>query len=270
MPHPLAVVIPHHHRGDLLPRALAAVEGWPRVVVDDGPAGRPSPALPEDVLLLRTAGDQGFARAVNLGLHAAERELGAERVLLLNDDAVPQPGCVEALLAAAGPGVGAVGPLLWGLQGLESAGITLSRWGRVRQITRVPPRLTAVGALSGACLLVPAWARFDPDFPHGFEDLALCRDLRARGLRVLVQPAARCLHVGGASLPRASRRAQRHAVAGHLRLVDGGWRGGVALGLALAQVLREGGPPDRLLGIAEGWRDWHNRTRAASPGPDHA
>lgn len=266
----MAVVIPHHHRGDLLPRTLAAVQGWPRVVVDDGPSGRPSPALPEDVLLLRTAGDQGFARAVNLGLATAESVLGAERVLLLNDDAVPEPGCVEAMLAAFGPQVGAVGPLLLGPQGLESAGIRLSRWGRVRQITQTPERLTQVGALSGACLLVPAWARFDPAFPHGFEDLALCRDLRARGLRVLVQPAARCLHIGGASLPRASRRAQRYAVAGHLRLVDGGWRGGIALGLALAQVLREGGPPDRLLGIAEGWADWRFRHREPPAGPERA
>jgi len=30
----------------------------------------------------------------------------------------------------------------------------------------------------------------------------------------------------------------------------------VAVGLAVAQVVREGGPPDRLLGVAEGVRDW--------------
>lgn len=256
MASPLVVVIPHHHRADLLPQTLRAVEGWPRLVVDDGPAGRPSPALPDDVLLVRSPGDQGFARAVNLGLEVAQRQLHAERVLLLNDDAVPEAGCLDALLDAWQPDVGAVGPVLYGAAGVESAGVHLGRWGRVRQITQPPTRRTEVGALSGACLLLPAWARLDPAFPHGFEDLALCRELRARGLRVLVEPAARCAHLGGASLPRASRRAQRYALAGHLRLVGGGLKGGLAIGLALAQVLREGGPPDRLLGIAEGVGDW--------------
>jgi GT2 family glycosyltransferase len=119
----------------------------------------------------------------------------------------------------------------------------------------VPLRVTEVGGLSGACLLVPAWARLDPAFPHGFEDLALCRDLRARGLRNLVVPHARCRHLGGATLGRTTRRAQRHALVGHLRLVGGGWRGGVAVGLALAQIAREGGPADRLLGVALGLAD---------------
>ncbi|MCK6501967.1 glycosyltransferase [Myxococcota bacterium] len=258
---PLAVVVPHHHREDLLPAALAAVARWPRVVIDDGPTGRPPVPVAPDVVCLRTAGDQGFARAVNLGLAYAETVLGAERVLLLNDDAVPEPGCVEALLAACGPRVGAVGPVLLGAQGIESAGVELARWGRVRQRTRAPLRVTEVGALSGACLLVPGWARLDPAFPHGFEDLALCRDLRARGLHNLVVPHARCRHLGGATLPRTTRRAQRHALAGHLRLVGGGWRGVVAVGLAVAQVAREGGPADRLLGIAEGLADgwWPRR-----------
>lgn len=256
MPTPLVVVVPHHHRDDLLPAALAAVDAWPRVVVDDGPAGRAPVPLPPGVLRLRTAGDQGFARAVNLGLAHAEVALGAERVLLLNDDAVPEPGCVQALLEACGPTVGAVGPLLLNERGVESAGVELARWGRVHQRTAPPPGVTEVGALSGACLLVPAWARLDPAFPHGFEDLALCRDLRAAGLRNLVVPQARCQHLGGASLPRTSRRAQRHALNGHLRLVGGGWRGAVAVGLALAQVAREGGPPDRVLGVAQGLLDW--------------
>lgn len=256
---PLVVVVPHHHRDDLLPVALAAVAAWPRLVVDDGPAGRASPDLPDDVILLRTAGDQGFAQAVNLGLAHAETALGAERVLLLNDDAVPDQGCVAALLAAAGPDSGAVGPVLISDGLVESAGVELSRWGRVRQRTHVPLRVTEVGAISGACMLLPAWARLDPAFPHGFEDLALCRDLRRLGLHNRVVPHARCRHQGGATLGRATRRAQRHALSGHLRLVGGGWRGWVAVGLALAQIGREGGPSDRLLGVVEGVGDWHRR-----------
>jgi len=254
------VVIPHHHRADLLPAALAAVAGWPCIVVDDGPSGRPSPALPAAVDCLRTAGDRGFAATANLGLSRAQAQ-GAGWVLLLNDDAVPELGCVEALLAAGGPQVGAVGPVLLGPQGVESAGVGQRWWWRVRQHREVPSSIREVQGLSGACLLVPAWARFDEAFPHGFEDLALCRHMQWLGLRCLLVPQACCQHLGGASLGRATAAAQRHAVHGHLRLTGGGWRSPAVLGLALAQVLREGGPRDRLGGIVQGWWDWRRGPR---------
>lgn len=254
---PLGVVIPHHSRADLLVLALRAVAAWPRLVVDDGPAARPSPVLPPGVELLRTTGEQGFARSCNLGLEHAQRRWGVPWVLLLNDDARPEPGCVEALLEAARAGAGAAGPLLLDESGrVESAGLRLERWGRVRQITRPPGRNTQVDALSGACLLVPADARLDPRFPHGFEDLALCRALAGAGRPCVLVPGARCVHRGGATLARRARRAQRHATHGHLRLVGGGWRSPLVLGLGVLQVLREGGPAGRLLGIAEGWRDY--------------
>ncbi|MCB9780457.1 MAG: glycosyltransferase family 2 protein [Alphaproteobacteria bacterium] len=252
----LVVVIPHHSRADLLPATLAATAAWRRLVVDDGPAGRPSPDLGPDVELLRTDGELGFARAVNLGLAQAQAT-GAERVLLLNDDAVPAPGCVEALLDAFQPGVGAVGPVLWGPDGaVESAGLDHRWWGRVRFRRTVPAATTAVGALSGACLLVDSATRLDPAYPHGFEDLALCRSLRDAGRLCLVVPHARCDHLGGGTLSRVSRAAQRHGVHGHLRLEGGGWRGAVVVGLATAQILREGGPPERFVGLAQGLRDW--------------
>ncbi|RME21098.1 MAG: hypothetical protein D6798_18930, partial [Deltaproteobacteria bacterium] len=79
------------------------------------------------------------------------------------------------------------------------------------------------------------------------------------GELTIVVPAARCRHLGGGSLDRRSRRAQRHAVSGHLRVVGGGWRTPVVLGLAVGQVLREGGGVDRLQGVAEGWADWRRR-----------
>lgn len=262
----LVVVVPHHSRDDLLPRALEAVSGWPRLVVDDGPPGRQGPALPADVLRLRSPGELGFAGAVNLGLAYAEQVLGAELVLLVNDDAIPRPGCVTALLEAWGPGVGAVGPVLHGAEGLESAGIDHRWWGRVRQRGRVPDRPREVDALSGACLLLSASSRFDPAYPHGFEDLALCRALRRGGARCLLVPQAICDHLGGGSLDRRSPAAQRYAVAGHLRLVGGGWRVPVVLGLALVQVLREGGPPARLRAILQGHADWRRRADRPSSG----
>ena len=256
---PFAVVMPSHGRGDLLTGAVAAVAGAPVLLVDDSPGGLSAAAVPAGVRLLRTRGDEGFAAACNLGLAAAEAD-GFGHALLLNDDARPAPGCVTALLAAleAEPRAAAAGPILFGVDGrIESAGLALGRRsGRVHQRTHLPAAPTAVDALSGACLLLEASLRFDPDYHFGFEDLELGRRLRAAGRSLLVVPAARCLHLGGGSLPRCSREATRHAVAGHLRLVgDRPWRRGLVLWLAFAQILRERGPVGRIAGALEGWRD---------------
>ncbi len=258
------VVVPCHHRTDLLERALRAVSGQEVIVVDDSVDGR---VRPSGALRVRTSGEVGFAAAVNLGLDEAARR-GASHVFLLNDDAAPAPGCLDLLARHWGPGVGAVGPLLYGPEGLESAGFELSWWGRVRQRRSLGPvddgqgsalragEVREVEALSGAALLVSVESRLDPAYRHGFEDLALCRSLRQRGKKILLVPEARVMHLGGATLGRATRQAQRHAVAGHLRYLGGGWRGGLAVGLAVAQVLREGGDPERLAGVREGLRDW--------------
>jgi GT2 family glycosyltransferase len=168
---------------------------------------------------------------------------------------------VEALAAALGEGVGAVGPALVRPDGaIESAGVRVGPLVRVRALRRA--RSGPVDALSGACLMLRPGLRFDEGYRHGFEDLALCRALWQAGLEVRLVAEARCEHRGGGTVSRRSAQAQRHAVAGHLRLWGGGWRSPLVVGLAFAQVVAEGGPAARLLGIAQGWRDW--RLRAAS------
>lgn len=241
------LVVPHRSRRALLLRLLARVEGWPLVVVDDSDDG-----LDLDLPIVRLGGGQGFARACNAGL-AAVRTADA---IVLNDDALPLDDCLDRL----GPGL--CGPILVGPQGVESAGIVVKPWGRVVHRRSPGP----IQALSGACLRMPASARFDEAFRHGFEDVELC--LRLGGARLV--PEARCWHEGGATLSRRSPEAQRHAVSGQMRLFSG-WRRGVVVGLHLAQVLREG-PLDRLGGLARGVRDLYRPpTRAArSAGRDEA
>lgn len=234
----LTVVIPHRSRRDCLERVLAVLPPWPVIVVDDTDHG-----LDLDVPKVRLGGGQGFARAVNRGLAAVRTPFA----LVLNDDALPEPDCIPRLVAAGG----LCGPVLVGPHGVESAGLKVTSWGRIVQRTRVPEQDTPVDALSGACLHMPANLRFDERFRHGFEDVELCR--RAGPARLIV--GARCWHLGGATLSRRSPAAQHHAVAGQLKLYPPGWREGVILGLAAAQVVRERGPWARLPAIFRAWRE---------------
>ena len=107
--------------------------------------------------------------------------------------------------------------------------------------------------------------RFDPRFVHGMEDIDLCLRVRAAGGTVYVIPDAECIHQGGATLSERAPIAQRHAVAGHLRLVGGGWRTLPVLGLALVQVIREGGPRTRIPAVFEGFRDYRTASSTQTP-----
>ena len=251
-----AVVIPHRRRGDLLRLALESVSGETVFVVDDTDDGDLVLAGP-GVRIVPGGQGLGFARAVNRGLAAAEAE-GFTHALVLNDDATPEPGCIDGLEAAWTSGCGALGPLLIGPDGVESAGIGLSRWGRLRTHTEVPSGglPVDVDAVSGACMMLRTGSRFDEGYAHGMEDVSLCRALRRAGRQVRLVPTVRCRHLAGATVDRRSPLAQRHAVAGHLRLVGGGVRTPVVLGLAVAQVMREGSDRARLAAIRDGWRDW--------------
>ena len=250
----LVVVIPTHSRRALLRRAVASCAPWPVVVVDDSPHGMAP--LP-DVHWVRGDGSGGYSTAVNHGLEAAAR-LDARAALVLNDDAVLLDDCVARLYAVWRDRGGAVGPLIEDDEGrLSSAGISLSAWGRLTERREaVSARVHPVQALSGACLLVGTSWRFDPAFSHGMEDVALCRRIRAAGGGVWLVGDARCRHAGGATLARTSPEAQRAAVAGHLRLLGGGLHTPVVLGLAVAQILREGGGAPRLRAVVGGWNDW--------------
>lgn len=120
-----AVVVTYHPHASVLRQQLACLvaQVGQVVVVDNTPtehaAGGPWPQWPQ-VLWLPLRRNAGLAAAQNLGLQEARR-LGAEFVLLLDQDSLPAPGMSAALLqvhaqaSAQGLRVGAVGPLVVGL-----------------------------------------------------------------------------------------------------------------------------------------------------------
>jgi GT2 family glycosyltransferase len=250
----VGVVIPHHSQRDALARAIASVRGCPVVVVDDSPDGGLSV---DGVDVIRTEGGEGFARAVNRGLRAVE-SMGCTLAMVLNDDAVLAEGALDALLSNWSAEDGALAPILDEPSG-PVYGICVSPWGRVQVATSPGP----VQALSGAAILMRATERFDERYRHGFEDLELCRRLSRRGLGVRVIEEARCAHAGGATVGRRTRAATRAAIDGHLRFVDGGAAGCVAVCLAVAQVCVEGPRVSRMIGIAQGVGDFFTGRRSA-------
>ena len=242
----IGFVIPTHSRLDALRCALDSIDGHPVVVVDDSAEGL---VLDADTPRIRTAGEEGFAAAVNWGLAHWENR-GVERVIVLNDDAAMAPGSVAALAAAWTPMDGAIAPIVHEPDGAVY-GIDVLWGGRVR-VRRAPGE---VAALSGAVLMMRSSERFDPAYRHGFEDIELCERLRARGLRVRVVEAANATHAAGSTVSRRSRAAQHAALQGHLRWAGTGPKRMYAVALSVAQVVREGGPPERLLGIVDAIRD---------------
>ena len=197
-------------------RALAAhppATPFEVIVVDD--------ASPDDTLaqLRRIDGLRVHARAANGGFIAACNDGAAlargEFLVLLNNDTVPQPGWLEALLDtfAAHPDAGLVGARLVYPDGRlqEAGGVVFadgSAWNYGRGEDPQDCRfayLRDADYASGAAIALPTalfrrLGGLDPRYaPAYYEDTDLAFAVRAAGRRVLYQPASTVVHVEGAT-----------------------------------------------------------------------
>ena len=203
---------------------------------------------------------QGFSGAVNMGIRQAQQE-GHQSVLVLNDDAIPEPGCIERLISEYVPEMGLLSPMI-----VEKDSVILgynrSKWGRFRhaQNSKHAQYLPAV------CLLMPSWARFDERYVHGFEDFELCRRFRQMGLPVRIESGLRCFHHGGATLDRKSAAAQYGSSYGQLLFEGLRWSPMVLL-LQCAHVFREGRDIARFGAVCRAAFDyyWLRAVAMASP-----
>ena len=216
-------------------RLAALTAAWPGddprfelVVVDNsGSAPAPTPE-PEGesgaspVRLLRPGRNLGFAGGVNAGVAASRAPL----LLLLNPDAVPEPGALERLIEgfAAHPEAAGLAPRLagadrqpqfaWQLRRLPSAWNLLRQtlpWpiaGRGTGLAAEPPPGSAVEQPAAAALALRRQALADAGglderfHPAWFEDVDLARRLRQLGGVLLYWPAARFRHDLGSTVPR--------------------------------------------------------------------
>ena len=225
-PPDVTLIVVNYNGGDHVLRCLGAIAAQARlpeavVIVDnastDGSATACAAAIAADrrlaerTRLVRLDTNTGFAAANNRGIAMADTAY----VALLNADAFPAPGWLEALLDAAArhPEIAAFGSrqMLAGRDGIvdglgDCYSLTGLAWRRGHGRRLVPTDLApreifapcAAAALYRRAAVVAAGG-FDEDYFCYFEDVDLGLRLRLAGHRARYVPEAVVEHVGGAS-----------------------------------------------------------------------
>ena len=168
--------------------------------------------LPE-VRVVEFGENLGFGPAIN----RAVAEQPGDPVILLNNDAEPEPRFVEALLDGLGEGVDSVAGVLVQERApelIDSAGVvadaTLMGFDYLHgePVSAVETAVAPLGPTGGAALYrLAAFERvggFDERIFLYYEDLDLALRLAAAGGRCHLAPAARAIHAYSASLGAAS------------------------------------------------------------------
>lgn len=215
----VSIVIPVYNHIDHTLACLRALAAHPPrvacevLVIDDGSTDATPEQLPNVVGLRyeKRAVNGGFIEACNDGVGRSR----GRYVALLNNDTVPQPGWLDALLDVFEklPDAGLVCAQLLYPDGRlqESGGIIFadgSGWSYGRFESADDPRFASLRDTdygSGAAMMVQRelWDRiggFDLRYrPAYYEDTDLAFQVRAMGRRVLVQPHSRVIHDEGTS-----------------------------------------------------------------------
>ncbi len=250
--HKASAIVVSFNTGERLFACLAALESDPGIAeiilvnngnpiemlerVDDAYGNSPK------VKVIGDGQNRGFAAGVNLGAASAT----GDRLLVINPDAVLQPGSIAALefamAGAAEPAI--VGGKIFGPDGVEQRG------GRRRRLTMRSAAATFLGlsslralnpafvsinrntepeptgpvpmdAVSGALMYMSASSfrrlgGFDEGYFLHVEDLDLCRRAEADGGSVIYTPHASALHFGATS-DAPALFVERHKGAGFSR-----------------------------------------------------
>ncbi len=197
------------------------------IVVVDNDSGDGSGELLERRLagarLLRNTHNVGFSAGVNTGIRAA-LESGADRILLLNSDALLAADAVEKLSAAldGDATVGIAAPVILDATDpgrIASCGISFSaRTGRMRMVEagahHQPGRAGSrvVDGVAGCAMLIAreVFERiglFDEEYFFSFEDLDFCLRARRAGFASVCVLDAVAYHHGSRSIgPRSPQR----------------------------------------------------------------
>ena len=232
----VSIVIPVFNRLDLTKQCLDAIRAttpeptYEVIVVDNASTDGTAEFLRAEqasgrVRCVINPENAGFGGACNQGAELARGEF----LLLLNNDTIPQPGWLAALVETMGdPTVGIAGSRLLYPTGLvQHAGIV---WNARRHLDHVhrgaPGDAPAVlvprdfAAVTGACLIIRrevffAIGAFDRAYHMYVEDVDLCFRAWEAGLRVTYCPSSVVIHLENASVTDLAWRD---------RNVEAGWQ----------------------------------------------
>ncbi len=274
----LVAVVLNWNGGDDTVAALASLGAVPAICVDNGSTDGSDLAVEErcpDAELIRTGANLGFAAGNNVGIRRA-LERGADWVLLLNNDAVAEPGLQEALerAAAARPDAGLLACLILDGDGskVQYAGATyharLGYSGRVE--TTPPPALRDVDRADGAAVAVSRAAAeqaglLDDELFLYVEDVDWSLRLRAAGFAVVLVPDARVRHKGSAASGGRASTVNLYYDTRNTIVVDErlaplppglrALRRAVVVGAHLAQAASHPARGEAVRAVLAGWRD---------------
>jgi GT2 family glycosyltransferase len=217
----VTLVIPTHANARLLRECLDALRAltYPRqqlevIVVDNASEDGTADLLKKhysNITHIRLERNTGFAPACNLGAARGS----CEYVAFLNDDAVPEPGWIEALLdglRAGGHDAVCAASHIRSRDGqaieFNGASANLFGVGRPYPASNPPSEGDPVLFASGGAMLIHRRTfldvgGFDPEFFAYFEDVDLGWRLWLMGHRVVYAPGAIVRHVGGATGSRS-------------------------------------------------------------------
>jgi GT2 family glycosyltransferase len=278
----LVAVVLNWNGGDDTLAALGSLAGMDTICVDNGSSDGSDVAVEQgfpDVELVRTGKNLGYAGGNNVGVGRA-LERGADWVLLLNNDAVAEPGLPEALAGAADarPDAGLLACKVLFPDGLtiQYAGADFRAWlgysGRLRGYGERDRFHEAgdVGRVDGAAFAVSRAAieragLLDERLFAYVEDVEWSLRIRRAGFAAVFVPDARVRHKGSASSGGRSSTTGLYystrntiVVAERHRPLPRGLRAlrrGVVVGSHLAQAA---GHPTRrraAAAVLAGWRD---------------
>jgi GT2 family glycosyltransferase len=238
----LTILVPAHNAGAHTVACLLALTDHPPscpfevVLADDGSTELVYARLAAlaNLVCLRSPANRGFVATCN----AAWGQCRGAYVLLLNNDAQPLPGAIDALVRAldADPAVAAAGPRLVYPDGyLQEAGCVLRPDGQSVMVGLFHNPYDPAYAFdrdvtycSGAALMLRreavGEALFDPALAPAYcEDADLCLRLQAQGFRVRFVASATVVHQLSASADPRRRAARLRGIARNQQRLQDRW-----------------------------------------------
>ncbi|KKQ53307.1 MAG: hypothetical protein US70_C0004G0024 [Parcubacteria group bacterium GW2011_GWD2_38_11] len=221
----ISIIIPNYKSEHYLSRCIQTIQAhstgslFEIIIINNDTTPITSILPAENVHLIENGINEGFANACNRGAKIAKGEF----LFFLNPDTEIESGNITDLFAALkNQSTGIAAPQLTIPSGEEqqwSAGYEINLWTTIKnnlgfiKSKKLWKQNNIIEAdwVSGAAFLIKktlfeSISGFDEKFFMYFEDVDLCKRIKAKNLKVLVLPSVRVLHIGGQSFKNSAQQ----------------------------------------------------------------